>query len=363
MTNRHLFEISAAEFASTVNGAIASLPGRPSPPIMGAVVFDLSGDKLSLSTFDWNRATTATIAVSEPGDSARLAVSGRLLAQVAKVMPRKPVQASLTAGELVLVVGRTEFKLPLMDVDDFPNLPPTPPAIGSAPVVGMLKRVATVAQQKEEDAQSVKGCVHLTWDGAHVVATAVDGFILGSATVAASGDEFAGLDVLLRASELSALLAPLDEDLVTLHYGGESTMFGLSTETGVVSTLATFDGQFFDWRKMLFEPMATTTIGAEFTAALRRAKAIANDPLTALTLDFADGEVTLSDGETIVDAVDVELDGDPVTVRLNPLRVLTVLAASGADEVELGLFANSSGMSRVKITADGFVGLVMGVRI
>ena len=58
-------------------------------------------------------------------------VSGRLLAEITKALPAKPVEVAAVGSHLELVCGSARFTLPTMPVEDYPTLPSMPESAGT----------------------------------------------------------------------------------------------------------------------------------------------------------------------------------------------------------------------------------------
>ncbi|MFJ9371199.1 hypothetical protein ACIRRA_43290 [Nocardia sp. NPDC101769] len=80
--------------------------------------------------------------MSEPGD---VLVSGRLLTEIAKALPARPVELSDNGDRLEIVCGQSRFALPLMAVDDYPALPALPPMAGAVDYADFCDAVTRVA--------------------------------------------------------------------------------------------------------------------------------------------------------------------------------------------------------------------------
>src|SRR6185312_5426269 len=87
------------------------------------------GDELTLSSFDYDVSAQAKLPVDTQSAGSAL-VSGRLLAEISRNLPARPVQLSSDGGRAVLTCGSTTFNLLTMPEDEYPALPEMPPAAG-----------------------------------------------------------------------------------------------------------------------------------------------------------------------------------------------------------------------------------------
>jgi DNA polymerase III sliding clamp (beta) subunit (PCNA family) len=126
------FSVERDVLTDAVAWAARSLPVRPSAPVLAGLLIetDDSGDGLVLSTFDYETSARATLPASVT-DEGKALVSGRLLADICRSLPNKPVHMSLDGAKVVLTCGQAKFTLQTMPVEEYPSLPSMPESTGS----------------------------------------------------------------------------------------------------------------------------------------------------------------------------------------------------------------------------------------
>lgn len=129
--------------AEAVQWAARSLPTRPSVPILAGLLVKAAGDEVVMSSFDYETSAKvqASAQVSEEGTAL---VSGRLLADIARSLPNKPVEITTTDTRMELVCGSARFTLQTLPVADYPALPAMPEATGTVPSADFAKAVGQV---------------------------------------------------------------------------------------------------------------------------------------------------------------------------------------------------------------------------
>ena len=95
------FRVDRDAFADAVAWAARSLPVRPSAPVLSGLLIDASDEGLVLSTFDYETSARATL-TAEVADEGRALVSGRLLADICRSLPAKPVDLALDGSRVSL---------------------------------------------------------------------------------------------------------------------------------------------------------------------------------------------------------------------------------------------------------------------
>ena len=84
------FRVERDVFADAVAWAARSLPVRPSAPVLAGLLIEASNEGLVLSTFDYETSARADLTAQVSDDGSAL-VSGRLLADICRSLPNKPV--------------------------------------------------------------------------------------------------------------------------------------------------------------------------------------------------------------------------------------------------------------------------------
>ena len=116
--------------AEAVQWAARSLPTRPSVPILAGLLIRATGDQVVLSSFDYETSAQITVPAQVQAEGVAL-VSGRLLAEIARSLPARPVDLVAEANKVELVCGSARFTLQTLPVADYPSLPAMPEATGT----------------------------------------------------------------------------------------------------------------------------------------------------------------------------------------------------------------------------------------
>ncbi|MDO2982003.1 hypothetical protein [Mycobacteroides abscessus] len=129
------FAMDTDLLAETITAAISSLPARPTSPVLGGVLVEVGIGSVTMSSFNYERATKRTAAAMDVTEPDTAVVSGKLLAAIGGNLPRnKDATVDVSGQEMVITAGRTAFRLPLLHGEDFPELPimkPREDAIGT----------------------------------------------------------------------------------------------------------------------------------------------------------------------------------------------------------------------------------------
>ncbi|GAB3624225.1 DNA polymerase III subunit beta [Mariniluteicoccus endophyticus] len=116
--------------AEAVAWAARSLPTRPSVPILAGLLVRATNDGVVLSSFDYETSAQVNVA-AQVVDEGEALVSGRLLAEICRSLPNKPVEITSDESKMDLVCGSARFTLHLLPVAEYPALPTMPESAGT----------------------------------------------------------------------------------------------------------------------------------------------------------------------------------------------------------------------------------------
>ena len=137
-----------------------------------------SDDGLTISGFDYEVSAEVQVAaeIASPG---RVLVSGRLLSDITRALPAKPVDVSVEGTRVALTCGSARFSLPTMAVEDYPTLPALPEETGviSADLFTEAIGQVAVAAGRDDTLPMLTG-IRVEISGETVVLAATDRFRL-----------------------------------------------------------------------------------------------------------------------------------------------------------------------------------------
>ncbi|MGH8970271.1 MAG: DNA polymerase III subunit beta, partial [Actinomycetes bacterium] len=167
--------------AEAVAWAARSLPARPPVPVLAGLMLDANNDaggRLVLSSFDYEVSARVEVAadVAEPGVAL---VSGRLLADICRSLPARPVEIATDAAKVVVTCGSARFSLLTLPVEDYPALPEMPGASGSLHGDAFAWAVAQVSVAAgRDDTLPVLTGVRVEIEGERITMAATDRYRL-----------------------------------------------------------------------------------------------------------------------------------------------------------------------------------------
>jgi DNA polymerase-3 subunit beta len=371
------FTTDPRKLASAVSWAARRVPARPDVPILAGILIenDLSPTSglwtISFTGFDYEVSATATID-SDSSEHGRCVVSGRLLAELVKSLPPKPVTIEVDDGYLLLTCGPVKATLPLMPAEDYPSLPTAPEPIGSIHAEDFAKQLARVLPACDiAMAQSVPALtgVHVAFGDHDLTLAATNRYQL--ATTKATGLELnrqmsvhGDFPVLVPGAVLAEVLKICDYD-GPLEIGVEDGAVSFSTGQRVIvsRTLDVKGFPSFGSRIPARAESPTVVDVEEVTTALKRA-AMVLDGSEPVHLDFtADGLTMRADsgkGQITAD-LDCEHDGPEISITVNPQYFATAIGSTG-DRAELTIGSETKPILVTAPKDEDYVHVVMPIR-
>src|SRR6202011_4823365 len=172
------FRLVRESFADAVSWVAKNLPTRPAVPVLAGVLLTGSDDGLTISGFDYEVSAEAQVAaeIASPGS---VLVSGRLLSEITRALPNKPIDFYVDGNRVALTCGSAKFSLPTMAVEDYPTLPTLPEETGTLPSDLFAEAISQVAiAAGRDDTLPMLTGIRVEISGETVVLAATDRFRL-----------------------------------------------------------------------------------------------------------------------------------------------------------------------------------------
>ena len=111
------FRVDKDDFANAVGWVARSLPAKPAQPVLRGMVITASDEGLELAGFDYEVSTQVKIP-AEVNEAGRIAVAGKLLADITAMLPNKPVELRVEGSNVLVTCGSARFEIPVIPLDD-----------------------------------------------------------------------------------------------------------------------------------------------------------------------------------------------------------------------------------------------------
>jgi len=337
--------------ADAVAWTARALPARPTIPVLAGMRLH-AGNDLTLSSFDYDVSAQASIPVMAEEEGSAL-VSGRLLAEISRSLPARPVQIASEGGKAVLSCGSATFTLLTMPEEEYPALPEMPPAagsVGSDAFASAVSQSATAAG-RDDTLPALTG-VRIEIEGDTLTLISTDRYRLAVRELRwspARPDLSAAVLVPARAlaetarsltsgAEVSIALALPGEGGADSGAGGDG-MIGF--EGGGRQTTTRLLGGEFPRYQALLPGYATATAEMSTPVLIEAVKRVAlvAERNTAVRLAFTPGQLVLEAGTgeeaQAVEVLEASYEGDDLAIAFNPQYLLDGLTAIDSDTARM----------------------------
>ena len=136
--------------AEAVTWTARSVPVRPPVPVLAGVRLEADESSLVLVSFDYEVSARCQVP-ADVEEGGVVLVSGRLLAEIAKSLPAKPVDLEVEGTKVAVSCGSAHFSLAAMAADDYPALPAMPGVAGTVDAHDLAQAVAQVVIAASRD--------------------------------------------------------------------------------------------------------------------------------------------------------------------------------------------------------------------
>jgi DNA polymerase-3 subunit beta len=351
------FEADRDVLAGAVAWTARALPAQPASPVLTGMRLHAAGAKLTLSVCDYETSAQAGVPVQVDGGGG-IVVPGRLLAEIVKTLPARPVTVDTDGTRATITCGSAVFTLMLLPAADYPALPAAQPTAGTiaSDLLATAIRQTVVATSRDLTVPALTG-VRMEISGDSLTLIGTDRYRLAVRELRWKPAAPLSTAVLIPARALADAARPgTAETAITLtphrDGGAPAGMIGFEG-AGRITTARLLGGDYPRYQALL---PAGAVAAAELDAgpladAVRRVALVA-EPNTPVRLSLTAGQVTLTagtgDSATATETVEACFDGDDLQIAFNPGYLLD------------GIGAVESGTVRIVVTAPDCPALLTG---
>ena len=337
------FTVESNVLVESVNWVSRSLSSRPIMTALLGIVIDVSNEvTLSASDLETAAKSSFNADIKEKG---KVLVPGRLLAEIARSLPNKPVSFILDNNRVLLTAGTAKFTLPTLPINEYPNLPTMPENSGfiaSDVFATAINQVATAAG-KDDSLPTLTG-IHVDINKETITLAATDRYRLAVREIQwQPNNPDIATSALLRARTLAdaakSLVGVTQVSLAVAPITATERLVGFASEAKTM-TSRMLDGTFPPYRHLLpSESIAQATIEvAPFLDSVRRV-ALVTDKTVPLRLRFANSKLQLEAGAgeeaQATEELTIIYNGEAIDIAFNPTFLMDGLHAVGTPFVHI----------------------------
>lgn len=327
-------EVNSQALADAVAWTTRVIDARPASPILAGVRLEAIDGTLQLSAF--NYAISARHHIEAGVDEAgSVLVLGKLLADITKSLPAAKTYLSTDGSTMTITSGKSTFTMQLMPDAEYPDLPVIPSKLGQVDAQTFTQAVtqASVAVSREENRPVLTG-IRVQFQGDRVIMSSTDRFRLSRSSFTWTPENpDTNATALVRGALLRDVARSLDEHQnIVVDFDTENPSLLGFENAGRVSTSQLIDGEFPAVDRLYADeyPIHAVIDKQDLISAIKRVSLVAerNAPIR---MAFTSQELTLTAGTAdeaqAKEILDIDMDGEDITVAFNPTYLIEGLSA------------------------------------
>lgn len=327
-------EVNSQALADAVAWTTRVIDARPASPILAGIRLEAIDGTLQLSAF--NYAISARHHIEAGVDeSGSILVLGKLLADITKSLPAAKTYLSTDGSTLTITSGKSTFTMQLMPDNEYPDLPVVPAKLGQVDAQTFAQAVAqaSVAVSREENRPVLTG-IRVQFQGNKVIMSSTDRFRLSRSSFTWTPENpDINTTALVRGALLRDVARSLDEHQnIVVDFDPENPSLLGFKNAGRVSTSQLIDGEFPAVDRLYADeyPIHAVINKQDLISAIKRVSLVAerNAPIR---MAFTSQELTLTAGSVdeaqAKEILDIDMDGEDITVAFNPAYLIEGLSA------------------------------------
>jgi DNA polymerase-3 subunit beta len=329
------FVVERDSLVDAVNWVSKSISNRPITTTLLGIVIDAS-EEITLSGSDLETSAKAKFK-AEVSQKGKVLVPGRLLAEISRSLPAKPISFVLEGTRVLVSAGSAKFTLPTLPLSEYPTLPELPAASGSlnSDLFATAVNQVAIAAGKDDSLPTLTG-VFVEINKNQITLAATDRYRLAVRELTWSAQD-ANIETtsLLRARTLAdAAKSLIGTSQVTIALAPTTTnekLVGFISE-GKTMTSRVLDGSFPPFRHLLPNESTADAIieVAPFLDSVRRV-ALVTDKTVPLRLNFSNNTLQLEAGTgdeaQASEKLDINYKGEDINIAFNPTYLTDGLTA------------------------------------
>ena len=318
-----------------VNWVSKSISNRPITTALLGIVIEVA-DEITLSGSDLETSAKAKLK-AEITQKGKVLVPGRLLVEISRSLPAKPITFNLEGSRVLVTAGSAKFTLPTLPLVEYPTLPELPKTSGNlnSDLFATAVNQVAIAAGKDDSLPTLTG-VFVEINKNQITLAATDRYRLAVRELTwSAADANIETTSLLRARTLAdAAKSLIGSTQVTIALPATTTnekLVGFVSE-GKSMTSRVLDGSFPPFRHLLPNDSTAEAVieVAPFLDSVRRV-ALVTDKTVPLRLNFSSNTLQLEAGTgdeaQASEKLDINYKGEDINIAFNPTFLTDGLTA------------------------------------
>lgn len=336
------FIIEREQLLKPLQQVSSPLGGRPTLPILGNLLLQVSEETLSLTGTDLEMEMIASLPLTQAHEAGAITVPARKFLDICRGLPEgAAISVSLDGDRISVRSGRSRFSLSTLPATDFPNLDDWQSEVEFTLPQATLKRLidATQFSMAHQDVRYYLNGMLFETEGDELRTVSTDGHRLAVCSMSV-GQQLPNHSVIVPRKGVTELVRLLDgsDALLRIQIGSNNIRAHVG---GFIFTSKLVDGRFPDYRRVLPKnPDKTLQSGCDvLKQAFARAAILSNEKFRGVRLFITTNQLCITannpEQEEAEEILDVDYQGSDLEIGFNVSYVLDVLNALKCENVRL----------------------------
>ncbi|MGK3143958.1 DNA polymerase III subunit beta [Pantoea sp. C2G6] len=346
------------------------LGGRPTLPILGNLLLQVTEGSLLLTGTDLEMEMVARVALTQAHEPGSTTVPARKFLDICRGLPDgAEITLALEGDRMLVRSGRSRFSLSTLPASDFPNLDDWQSEVEFTLPQATLKRLieATQFSMAHQDVRYYLNGMMFETEGEELRTVATDGHRLAVCSMPI-GQALPSHSVIVPRKGVIELLRLLDggDTPLQVQIGGSNIRAHVGD---YIFTSKLVDGRFPDYRRVLPKnPDKVLEAGCDLLKqAFARAAILSNEKFRGVRLYITENQLKITannpEQEEAEEMLDVSYNGTELEIGFNVSYVLDVLNALKCENVRLLLTDSVSSVQIEDVASPAAAYVVMPMRL
>lgn len=363
------FVCNKNEISEAIGNVSKAVSSKSPIPALEGIKLKLNGNLLELTGYDLEIGIRTQISVKSE-DNAEYVINARLFNEIIRKMPCDEICIEINENmNASIVCGLVQYNISAMSAEEYPELPSFDREKSMELPQSMLRNMINqtiYAVSTSDNKPILTGELFDIDEEGNFSMVALDGFRLAVRNEKIECSSRHSFVVPSKALAETARLLKDDDSRCQLYTNGKHIIFDIS---GYLVFSRLLDGEFHNYKLSIPSDFSTEIIikTRELAEALDRCTLLISEKnKSPIVCKFADGQLSLSCQTPIgriSDELEVEINGNPVTVGFNNRFAIEALRAADTDKIRLQMNGSNRPIKILPMMGDSFTYLLMPVTL
>lgn len=343
------FQVNREVFADAVTWVARTIPNRPAIPVLAGLKITAAADGVVTLASRDSDITSHMEFDAAVDDAGEVLVNGKLLAEISRNLPNKPIEISLNERKVEIECGSAHFSLKTMPLDEYTEphqLPALAGVVDGTQWQEAVSQVTVAASNDDTLPMLVSVCLEIS--GSEISLMATDRYRLAVRDITwTPEDSTINKRILVRGSRLLDLARSLGTaGPINIYLDDDNSGLIGFAAGGKQSVVQLTDGDYPQVRTLFpAEVNGYASINrSELLDAIKRSRVVV-EKNTSVLLSFSEEQLVIEaghgDAAQASEVLPATLTGDDISLAFNPSYLQEGINSMNSENVRLSFTLSS----------------------